>query len=55
MSKMSPDDWERFEKLSHLQSELSAVGEEQLFSCAFTLSLLLAADVANQAEAICGA
>ena len=55
MAKMSLDDCDRFQKLSQLQAELAVIGEEQLFSYAFTLGLLLAADVASQVEAICGA
>lgn len=50
MAKMSPNDCERFEALSRLNGELSMIGEEQLFSYAFTLGLLLAMDVVKEAE-----
>lgn len=52
MSKMSLDDCERFEALSQLQTELSIIGEEQLFSYAFTLGLLLAMDVVKESEVV---
>ncbi len=51
-AKMSLDDGERFEAFSRLHTELSIIGEEHLFSYAFTLGLLLAMDVTRQAETI---
>ena len=52
MSKMSLDDCDRFQKLSQLQAELSVIGEEQLFSYAFTLGLLLAMDAMKESETV---
>lgn len=49
VSKMSLDDCERFQRLSNLYLQLSSEGEESLFSYSFTLGLLLALDVAEQA------
>ncbi|MEG0913930.1 MAG: hypothetical protein RR415_11255 [Ruthenibacterium sp.] len=49
ISKMSPDDCKRFQQLSKLYSRVSSAGEEGLFSYSFTLGLLLALDVAEQA------
>lgn len=51
-AKMSLDDGERFEAFSRLHTELSIIGEEHLFSYAFTLELLLAMDVVKQAETV---
>ena len=39
LTKLPPSDHERFETLSQLQSELSIIGEERLFSYAFTLGM----------------
>ncbi len=50
--KMSPNDCERFEALSQLQTELSIIGEERLFSYAFTLGLLPAMDVVKESEVV---
>jgi len=50
ISKMSLDDCERFQKLSNLYSQLSSAGEENLFSYGFTLGLLLAMDVMEEAK-----
>lgn len=47
---MSLDDCERFQKLSNLYSQLSSDGEENLFSYGFTLGLLLALDVMEEAK-----
>lgn len=52
MSGMSLDDRERFGALSQLQMELSAIGEEQLFSYAFTLGMLLTLEVTNGAQGV---
>ena len=52
MSKMSLDDCERFQKLSQLQAELAVIGEEHLFSYAFSLGMLLTLDVVNQSETL---
>ncbi len=52
MAKMSLDDCERFEALSQLHGELSIIGEEQLFSYAFTLGLMLAMDVVKESEMV---
>ncbi len=52
MAKMSLNDCQRFQELSHLHMELSTSGEEQLFSYAFTLGMLLTMDVMKEAEGI---
>ena len=52
MAKMSLDDCERFQKLSQLQSDFSAISEEHLFSYAFTLGMLLALEVTGTAESL---
>ena len=52
MSKMSLDDCQRFQELSDLHIELSTAGEDNLFSYAFTLGMLLALEVANGAQGI---
>ena len=52
MQKMSLDDCERFQALSNLHMELFASEEDNLFSYAFTLGLLLAMDVGKEAEVI---
>lgn len=52
LAKMSLDDCDRFEALSRLHAELSIIGEEQLFSYAFTLGLLLAMDVIKETETV---
>lgn len=49
ISKMSLDDCERFQQLSNLYLKLSSEGEESLFSYSFTLGLLLALDISEQA------
>ncbi len=52
MSKMSLDDCQRFEKLSHLHMELSTAGEDNLFSYAFTLGMLLTMEVIREADGV---
>ena len=52
MAKMSLDDCDRFQKLSQLQADLSVIGEEQLFSYAFTLGMLLTLEVTSAAESL---
>lgn len=52
MEKMSLDDCQRFQALSSLHMELSTIGEENLFSYAFTLGMLLAMDIMKEAEGI---
>jgi hypothetical protein len=52
MAKMSLDDCERFQALSSLHMELSTAEEDNLFSYAFTLGMLLAMDVMKEAEGI---
>lgn len=52
MAKMSLDDCQRFQELSHLHMELSTVEEDNLFSYAFSLGMLLAMDVMKEAEVI---
>lgn len=49
ISKMSLEDCERFQQLSHLYSRLSSASEESLFSYSFTLGLLMALDIVEQA------
>ncbi|MGL5514831.1 MAG: DUF6809 family protein [Sporomusa sp.] len=50
IGKMSQDDRERLQKLSNLYSQLSCVGDESLLSYGFTLGLLLAMDVMEEAK-----
>ncbi len=52
MAKMSLDDCQRFQELSHLHMELSTAEEDNLFSYAFSLGMLLAMDVMKEAEVI---
>ena len=52
MAKMSLDDCQRFQELSHLHMELYSAGEEQLFSYTFTLVMLLAMDVMKESEVV---
>lgn len=52
MEKMPQDDCQRFQALSSLHMEFSAIGEENLFCYAFTLGMLLAMDVMKEAEGI---
>ncbi len=55
MAKMSLDDCARFQALSslHMQlSQLSTAEENNLFSYAFTLGMLLTMDVMKEAEGI---
>jgi len=52
VQKMSLDDCQRFQALSKLYSELSSIGEENVFSYGFTLGLLLMADVMKEAETL---
>ncbi len=54
MAKMSLDDCQRFQALSSLHMELSTAGEDNLFSYAFTLGMLLAMDVMKEAEVVLG-
>ena len=52
MAKMSLDDCQRFQELSHLHLELSTVGEDNLFSYAFALGMLLTMEVTKEAEGL---
>jgi hypothetical protein len=52
MAKMSLDDCERFQALSHLHMELSTVEEDTLFSYAFAVGMLLAMEAMKEAEVI---
>ena len=52
MAKMSLDDCRRFQELSHLHMELSTAEEDNLFSYAFTLGMLLTMDVMKEAEVV---
>jgi hypothetical protein len=52
MAKMSLDDCERFQALSSLHMEFSTAEEDNLFSYAFALGMLLALDVMKEAEVI---
>lgn len=49
-SKLSAEDCERFQKLSDMYSHMSLKREESLFSYGFTLGLLLAFDVMEEAK-----
>ncbi len=52
MAKMSLDDCQRFQELSHLRMELSTAEEDHLFSYAFSLGMPLAMDMMKEAEVI---
>ncbi|GAA4655189.1 hypothetical protein GCM10023142_23270 [Anaerocolumna aminovalerica] len=52
ISKMSLDDCERFQELSQLHMELSTSEEDNLFSYAFTIGVLLAMDIIKETEEI---
>ena len=52
--KMSLDDCQRLEALSDLHLQLFCAKEENIFCYGFTLGLLLAMDVTEEAKAICG-
>lgn len=51
-AKLSQDDSQRFQELSQLYRDLSNTEEDELFSYAFTLGLLLTMDVMKEAEMI---
>lgn len=50
MEKMSLDDCQRFQALTRLQSSLSMLTEEDVFSYGFTLGLLLAMEVTEESD-----
>ncbi|MGL5436125.1 MAG: DUF6809 family protein [Lachnospiraceae bacterium] len=50
MEKMSLDDCQRFQALTRLQSSLSMLTEEDVFSYGFTLGLLLALEVTEESD-----
>ena len=50
VGKLPQEDVARFQALSSLHSDLSAIGEENAFSYGFTLGLLLMVDVLGEAE-----
>lgn len=50
MAKMSLDDCQRFQELSHLHMDFSTAGEDSLFSYAFTLGMLLTLEVTSEAQ-----
>lgn len=50
ISKMSLDDYQRFQKLSLLYSDSNVTDNENAFSYGFTLGLLLAFDVMDESE-----
>ena len=52
MEKMSLDDCQRFQELSHLHMALSTASEDNLFSYAFTLGMLLTLEVTNGAQGV---
>ena len=52
MAKMSLDDCQRFQALSGLHMQLSSAEEDNLFSYAFTLGMLLTMDIMKEAEGI---
>lgn len=54
MEKMSLDDCKRFQELSNLHSEILAEEENNIFSYAFTLGLLLMMDIAEETKLIVG-
>ncbi|WP_312431030.1 DUF6809 family protein [Lacrimispora sp.] len=52
MAKMSLDDCQRFQELSHMHMELSTAGEDNLFSYAFSLGMLLTMEVMKETDGI---
>lgn len=52
LEKMPQNDCLRFQALSSLHMEFATIGEENLFSYAFTLGMLLAMDVMKESEEI---
>ncbi len=52
MAKMSLDDCERFQVLSSLHMQFFTAEEDNLFSYAFMLGMLLTMDVMKEAEGI---
>lgn len=52
MAKILPEDYPRFQELSQLHMDLSAAGEDDLFSYAFTLGMLLVMDAGKEAALI---
>lgn len=52
IDKMSFDDCQRFQKLSLLYSDSNVTDNENAFSYGFTLGLLLAFDIIDEAELI---
>lgn len=52
MAKMPSEDCQRFQELSHLHMELSIVEEDNLFSYAFSLGMLLTMEVTRKADNI---
>lgn len=54
MEKMSFDDCQRFQVLSHMQTDLLTSEEENIFSYGFSLGLLLMVDVMDKERLISG-
>lgn len=52
MAKMSLDDCQRFQELSQMHMELSTAGEDNLFSYAFSLGMLLTMEVMKEKHGI---
>ncbi len=52
MAKMSLEDCQRFQELSCLHMELSTAGEDNLFSYAFSLGMLLTMEVTRDVDSI---
>ncbi len=50
MGKLSQDDCTRFQTLTRMYSDLSSHTEEDVFAYGFTLGLLLALDVTEEAK-----
>ena len=50
LQKLPQDDCERFQSLMRLYSDLSSHTEEDVFSYGFTLGLLLALDITEEAK-----
>lgn len=54
LGKMPPEDCQRFQALSSLYMNSSAIEEENAFSYGFTLGLLMMMDIAEETKRIAG-
>ena len=52
MENMPPDDCQRFQTFSNLQSELLSTEEDNIFAYGFALGMVMMTDVMKEAETI---